>query len=279
VGRLARFARLAGAARIAAVIWLAALGVAAFANALLPLPDPLEIDLAVALSPPTADHPLGTDELGRDLLSRTLVAAEATLIVTAAATALNLTLGTLLGIAAGFFGGWIDAAVLFVIDLFWSVPFVVFAVLIVSVTGASTASLIVTIGLINWVTAARVVRAETSRLRDLDFVRTARAFGFSTRAVLLREIGPNLAPTVLALAAFTAIEVLTLETGLAFLGLSLPAPSPTWGGLLAEGLDYLTSAWWIVTFTALLITMTLAALQILSRGGAMASDAARSGGA
>jgi peptide/nickel transport system permease protein len=258
--------RMRRIAAIAALIWLAALSITAFSNALLPLPDPLEIDLAVALSPPTADHPMGTDELGRDLLARALEAAQATLIVTAAATLLNLTLGALLGIAAGFFGGWIDTFVMFVIDLFWSVPFVVFAVLIVSVTGASTLSLIVTIGLINWVTAARVVRAETSRLRDLDFVRTARAFGFSTRAVLLRDIVPNLLPTLAALAAFTAIEVLTLETGLAFLGLSLPAPSPTWGGLLAEGLDYLTSAWWIVTFTALLITTTLASLQILSRG-------------
>jgi len=261
-----RFALL----RKLALIWLAVLAVAAFANSALPLPDPLDLDLASALAPPGLDHWMGTDELGRDLLARILAAAEGTLIVTAAATALNLGIGLLLGVAAGFFGGWIDSVVLFIVDLFWSVPFVVFAVLIVSVTGASTLSLIVSIGLINWVTAARVVRAEASRLRELDFVRTARAFGFSTGEVLLREIGPNLLPTIVALAAFTAIEVLTLETGLAFLGLSLPAPSPTWGGLLAEGLDYLTSAWWIVGFTALLITMTLAALQILSRGMASA---------
>jgi peptide/nickel transport system permease protein len=251
---------------IAALVWLLVLGVAAFASDALPLPDPLAVDLGQALLPPAADHWLGTDELGRDLLSRALAAAQATLMVTAAATVLNLGLGTLLGVAAGFFGGWIDAAITFIVDLFWSVPFVVFAVLIVSVTGASSASLIVTIGLINWVTAARVVRAETARLRDLEFVRTARAFGFSTPAVLIRDICPNLLPTVVALAAFTAIEVLTLETGLAFLGLSLPAPSPTWGGLLAEGLDYLTTAWWIVAFTALLITATLASLQVLSRG-------------
>jgi peptide/nickel transport system permease protein len=251
---------------IAALAWLAALAIAAFAADAVPLPDPLDIDLAQALLPPAAGHWMGTDELGRDLLARTLAAAQSTLIVTAAATGLNLLLGTLLGIASGFFGGWIDEMVLFIIDLFWSVPFIVFAVLIVSVTGASAASLIVTIGLINWVTAARVVRAETARLRDLEFVRTARAFGFSTPSVLIRDICPNLLPTVAALAAFTAIEVLTLETGLAFLGLSLPAPSPTWGGLLAEGLDYLTTAWWIVTFTALLITATLAALQVLSRG-------------
>jgi peptide/nickel transport system permease protein len=252
--------------RSLALLWLLVLAVAAFTSDALPLPDPLDLDLASALGPPGADHWLGTDELGRDLLARTLAAAQSTLIVTAAATMLNLGIGTLLGLIAGFFGGWIDAVVLFIVDLFWSVPFVVFAVLIVSVTGASTWSLIVTIGLINWVTAARVVRAEAARLRDLDFVRTARAFGFSTRDVLIHEIGPNLLPTVAALTAFTAIEVLTLETGLAFLGLSLPAPSPTWGGLLAEGLDYLTSAWWIVTFTAALIIMTLGALQVLSRG-------------
>lgn len=262
------------------MLWLAVLTVAAFASGALPLPDPLDLDLASALTPPNPDHWLGTDELGRDLLARTLAAAQSTLIVTAAATAMNLALGTLLGLAAGFFGGWIDAVVLFVVDLFWSVPFVVFAVLIVSVTGVSPISLIVTIGLINWVTAARVVRAETARLRDLDFVRTARAFGFSTRAVLLRDVCPNLLPTILALAAFTAIEVLTLETGLAFLGLSLPAPSPTWGGLLAEGLDYLTSAWWIVAFTALPITLTLGSLQVLYRFNASSgsSPAARRAG-
>src|SRR5689334_20611234 len=188
------------------LIWLAMLTIAAFSSGLLPLPDPLDLDLASALTPPGVDHWMGTDELGRDLLARALAAAQSTLIVTAAATLLNLGIGTLLGLAAGFFGGWLDEAVLFIVDLFWSVPFVVFAVLIVSVTGASTFSLIVTIGLINWVTAARVVRAEAARLRDLDFVRTARAFGFSTRDVLLRQIGPNLMSTVAALTAFTAIE-------------------------------------------------------------------------
>jgi peptide/nickel transport system permease protein len=134
------------------------------------------------------------------------------------------------------------------------------------VTGVSPLSLILTIGLINWVTAARVVRAETARLRELDFVRTARAFGFSRASVLIREIFPNLRSTLMALAAFSAVEVLTLETGLAFLGLSLPDPAPTWGGLLAEGLNYLAAAWWIAISTAGLITLTLASLQALSRG-------------
>jgi len=251
--------------------WVALLTLSSIFSTWLPLPDPLAVDLGRALSPPGMGHWMGTDELGRDLLVRLVTAARATLLITAGAAALNVALGALLGGAAGFFGGWLDDVLSFLVDLFWSVPFLVFVVLIISVTGVSPLSLILTIGLINWVTAARVVRAETARLRGLDFVRTAQAFGFSHAAVLTHEILPNLRSTLMALAAFSAIEVLTLETGLAFLGLSLPAPAPTWGGLLAEGLTYLSAAWWMAVFTAGLITLTLASLQVLSRG----IDAAR----
>jgi len=251
---------------VLAVLWLAILCLAALLSSWLPLPDPLAIDLTAALSPPAPGHWLGTDELGRDLLARLLAAARATLLITFSAAFLNVALGALLGGIAGFFGGWLDAAMSFVIDLFWSVPFLVFVVLIVSITGVSPLSLILIIGLINWVTAARIIRAETAQLKGMDFVRTARAFGFSNREVLLHEILPNLRATLMALAAFSAVEVLTLETGLAFLGLSLPAPAPTWGGLLADGLNYLASAWWMAIFTATVVIVTLAALQGLSRG-------------
>lgn len=249
-----------------AIAWLALLSLGAALSSWLPLPDPLAIDLTTALSPPTPEHWLGTDELGRDLLARLLTAARATLLITVSAAFLNVALGTLLGGMAGFFGGWFDATMSFLIDLFWSVPFLIFVVLIVSITGVSPLSLILTIGLINWVTTARIIRAETARLRGLDFVRTARAFGFSERTVLMHHVIPNLRSTLFAVAAFSAVEVLTLETGLAFLGLSLPAPAPTWGGLLADGLNYLASAWWIAIFTAALVVITLAALQGLSRG-------------
>jgi peptide/nickel transport system permease protein len=249
-----------------AIVWLVLLSLAAMLSSWLPLPDPLAIDLSVALSPPAPGHWLGTDELGRDLLARLLAAARATLLITLSAAFHNVALGALLGGMAGFFGGWLDATMSFLIDLFWSVPFLVFVVLIVSITGVSPLSLILTIGLINWVTAARIIRAETARLKGMDFVRTARAFGFSHSGVLLRELLPNLRSTLVALAAFSAVEELTLETGLAFLGLSLPDPTPTWGGLLADGLNYLASAWWIAIFTAALVVVTLAALQGLSRG-------------
>jgi peptide/nickel transport system permease protein len=251
---------------VLAITWIATILIVAVFRQWLPLSDPLNVDLGAMLTPPGTRHWLGTDELGRDLLARLFAAARATFIITAGATALNLVLGALLGGISGFLGGWWDVLLSFLIDLFWSVPFLIFVVLIVSVTGVSVPTLILTIGLINWVTPARIVRAETLRLREMEFVRTARAFGYTQSSVFLREILPNLRTTLVALLAFSAIEVLTLETGLAFLGLSLPEPTPTWGGLLASGLSYLASAWWITVFTAVLIILTLASLQMLSRG-------------
>ncbi len=146
------------------------------------------------------------------------------------ATAVSLGIAILLGLLAGFRGGWPDVLVRIGVDLMWSVPFVVFVVLIVGVVGVSKLTLIATIGLINWVGPARVIRAEVARLRDADFVTAARAHGYARRMILVNEILPNLRRSVYTLAAYGAIEVLTLETGLAFVGLSLPAPAPTWGG-------------------------------------------------
>jgi ABC-type dipeptide/oligopeptide/nickel transport system permease subunit len=138
-------------------------------------------------------------------------------------------------------------------------------VLIVGVVGVSKLTLIATIGVINWVGPARVIRAEVARLRDADFVTAARAHGYPRRVILANEILPNLRRSVYTLAAYGAIEVLTLETGLAFVGLSLPAPAPTWGGMLAGGLSYLSTAWWIVLSTSAMITATLASLQVAAR--------------
>lgn len=228
-------------------------------------PDPLAVDLSHVSSSFQLEHLLGTDELGRDVLSRLLHAARATLFVTVGATLLDMLIATAVGLIAGYHGGWLDRALVVVIDLFWTVPFVVFVVLVVSLTGVSTLSLILSIAAINWVSAARVVRAEAVRLRDQPFVRAAQAFGFSPYWVIAQHILPALGRTVAALTAYTAIEVLTLETGLAFIGLSLPAPTPTWGGMLSDGLNYLDSAWWLVFVPAGAITFTLISLQSLAR--------------
>jgi peptide/nickel transport system permease protein len=257
VGSRRTATRLAG-------LWLLALVLLASSIDWLPLPDPITPDLTSALSAPTPRHMAGTDELGRDVLSRILHAARATLVVVVGATSMSLLIALVLGGVAGYVGGFFDAVVRLAIDVLWSVPFVIFVVLIISIAGVSTLSLIVTIGLLNWVGAARIVRGETARLRDSEFIFAARAHGYSQTTILARELLPNLKRTVLTLAAYSAIEVLTLETGLAFLGLSLPAPKPTWGGMLADGLSYFSTAWWIVAAACVVITTTLASLQIVA---------------
>jgi peptide/nickel transport system permease protein len=248
-----------------ALVWLGALVIFASAGTKLLLPDPLAVDLGQALRSPSWTYWVGSDELGRSVLSRLVHAARSTLLVTTGATALDILLAAVIGMVAAYRGGLADRALSFAIDLFWSVPFVVFVVLVVSIVGVSVPTLIVAIGAINWVTAARVIRAETARLRRQDFIRAAEAFGFSPGAILAQHLLPNLRATLLTLTAYGAIEVLTLETGLAFIGLSLPAPNPTWGGMLADGLSYFSSAWWLVVCPAGAITLTLFCLLLVAR--------------
>jgi len=206
----------------------------------------------------------GTDELGRDVFSRLIFAARVSLFITVAATALAVTIGALLGTLAGLVGGGLDRVVSFGIDFFWSVPFVVFVLLVVAVVGVSPATLVVTIGAINWVTSARVFRETAIALKEEQFIRTARAYGFSRWQLAFRHLLPNLRRPMFTMAAYGAVEVMVLESGLAFLGLGLPAPRPTWGGMLAEGLAYFSSAWWLVAAPAVALTFTLASFQVLA---------------
>jgi peptide/nickel transport system permease protein len=245
--------------------WLAFVGFLALTAPLLPLPGPLDLDLSSVASPPSSGHLIGTDELGRDVLARLVSAAGATLLIVSGATVVSMLIALILGSAAGLIGGWMDSAVKLAVDLLWTVPFVVFVVLIISVVGISPLSLILSIGVINWVGAARVLRGEVAKLRDADFIVAARARGGAPLAILIADILPSLRNSVAILAAYTAVEVLTLETGLAFVGLSLPAPRPTWGGMLADGLTYFSTAWWLVASVSIAITATLAALQTLAR--------------
>jgi ABC-type dipeptide/oligopeptide/nickel transport system permease subunit len=209
---------------------------------------------------------LGTDQLGRDLLIRVLFAARFTLLITVGATGLALALGFVLGSIAAWFGRYVDTAIMSVINVFWSIPFAVFVVLLVAVVGASVPTLILAIGGVNWVTSARVFRAEMLRLRRSDFLRAARANGFAPSAILLKHALPCLRATALGIAGYAAAETVTLESGLAFLGLSIPPPMPTWGGMMAEGLPHLSSGWWAIIVPAVAVTLTLASFRSLASG-------------
>jgi peptide/nickel transport system permease protein len=244
--------------------WLLLLLMATFAPTLLASNDPLALDLTNRLEPPGTLHWAGTDALGRDMLARVTAGARFTVFVTIGATLLAVSLGLLLGAIAGWYGGWVGQIVQFVINLFWSIPFVALVILVLAVVGVSLGSLILAIGGINWVVSARVFRAEIERLRRSEFVRGTRALGFSSQQLLKLHITPHLWPLVGRLAVFGAIETLTLETGLAFLGLSLPPPLPTWGGLLAEGLEQMSSAWWVPVIPGVTVLLTLVSLRALS---------------
>lgn len=245
--------------------WLAFLVLAAVLVGLFKA-DPEAIDLGQRLEPPGWEHWLGTDELGRSLLVRLLFAARSSLWITLAATTLALILGAVLGIAAAWFGGWWDRVVNGAISTFWSIPFAIFAVLVLSIVGTRTGAIILVIAGVNWVSSARVFRAEALRLKHSTFLRSAKALGFPPAQLLFQHLFPNLRTTAITLAGFGAVETLTLESGLAFLGLSVPPPLPTWGGIMADGLAYLSTAWWIALFAALMVILTVASIRVLSGG-------------
>jgi peptide/nickel transport system permease protein len=256
------------ASRITSVcgaLWIVSIVALATLAALLPLQNPLAIDLSRMLMPPSAHAWAGTDQLGRDVLSRLIFASRESLVVIAGAASLSILLGVMLGGTAGYLGGIADRMLGILIDVSWSVPFVVFIVLIVSIVGVSPLTLILSIGLLNWVSSARVFRALTASIRKQDFVRTARAYGYGRWQIAAYTVLPNLRSPLLALSAYAAVEVLTLETGLAFIGLGLPAPAPTWGSMLADGSSYFSAAWWLVAAAAIVVTATLASFQALAR--------------
>lgn len=243
------------------MLWLCLLGAAAlFAGAA----DPLIPDLDARLAQPSGAHWFGADELGRDLFARVAHGARHVLVVTGGASLLAVALGALLGVAAAWQRNWLDRMVGLAIDFFWAIPVAVAVTLIVATLGVSTGSLILAIGGISWVSSARIFRAETMRLRSGESLRTARAFGFGPWRLFATHLAPQLRPVFFTVLGLCAVETLALETGLAFLGLRLPPPVATWGGMLADGTAYLASAWWIVTVPSLAIVLTLASVRVLA---------------
>jgi peptide/nickel transport system permease protein len=244
-----------------AALWLVVLCLAAiFAGAL----DPIGFDLASRLEGPSSVHWLGSDEVGRDLLARLAHGARYALLISGGATMFTVILGGILGIMSAWRRGWLERSVSLGIDFFWAVPVVVVVTLLIAALGVSAATLILAIGGINWVTSARIFRSETEVLRNADSLRTARAFGFRPWRLFTVHIVPQLRAVIFTVLGLCAVETLTLETGLAFLGLRLPPPIPTWGGMLADGTPYLASAKWLVAAPAIVIVLTLGSLRVLA---------------
>jgi len=234
--------------------------------------DPVEQDIGNRLKPPGWRdqagilHPLGTDHLGRDLLARVIYGAQPALMVGFAAVLLSGVLGMVTGLLSGYFGGLTDDILMRLGDIQLAFPFILLAIAVIGVLGPSLPIIIVVIGVSSWVIYARVVRGSVLSLREREFVQAAHALGLRDWRIVVRHILPNAFTPWLVVATLDMARVIVIESALSFLGLGVQPPTPTWGGMLADGRVYITTAWWLATFPGLAILITVLGINLFGDG-------------
>lgn len=254
--------------KVAAVILVGIILSALFSDLIAPH-DPISQDLANVLKPPfwqeggSTLNLLGTDNVGRDILSRIIFGARISVIVAFVGVLFAGALGTLLGIIAGYFGGLVDAAIMRMTDIMLSLPFVLVGIAIIGAVGPSLTNLIIVLGITQWVGYTRIVRFEAMSLSKAEFVEMATISGTPWWRTLLRHILPNVLNSAVVLATLDVGKMIMYEAAFSFLGLGVKPPTPTWGGMLADGRLYLTVAWWIVAFPGIAIFLTVLAGNLL----------------
>ncbi len=215
---------------------------------------------------PSATFPLGTDELGRDVLSRIIWGARVSLIVGLAAMAITMTIGVTIGLVSGFFGGAADFALMRFTDVMLTLPALLLAMAFVAVLHPSLLNVLLVIGLVSWTQIARVVRAETLSMAERDFVTAARALGGSPARLIVLHVLPNVMPIIVVMAVLGTSGTLLLDAGLSFLSLGVPPPTPSWGRMIEEALIYFRTAPWLVAFPGLAIFYAVLGFNLLGYG-------------
>jgi ABC-type dipeptide/oligopeptide/nickel transport system permease subunit len=253
---------------VAAVVMVAVVGSAAAAPWIVPY-DPLAVDIQHRLGPPAwmaggkATHLLGTDQIGRDLLSRVIYGGRVSLVIGMSAVLVSATIGVLLGLAAGYFAGRIDWMIMTLVNVMLTFPFVLLALAVIAVLGPSLINMIIVLGVADWPLYARVIRAETLAIREREFVLAGRALGMSHGRIVFGQILPNLISVIVVIATLQVARVIILESFLSFLGLGIQPPTPAWGNMLGEGRVYMLNSWWIATFPGLAIFTTTLAINLM----------------
>jgi peptide/nickel transport system permease protein len=257
-----------GGARLGAAI-LVVVAVCAVAPAQLAPTDPNEQNLLARFTRPaarTADGTLallGTDQLGRDILSRVIHGAKTSVLIGLSAVLIAGALGTGLGLLAGMRGGPWDHAIMRLADMQFAFPFILLAITVIGVLGASVQNIILVVGLSNWCAYARVVRAETLAIREKAFVDAARALGVPLGAIVRRHVLPNVSASLIVVATFGVAGAILTEAGLSFLGLGVPLAIPSWGGMLAEGRQFVDTRYWLALFPGAALFVTVMGINLL----------------
>ena len=237
------------------VLWILC---AIFADVIAPY-GPNDVNIMLRMKPPawmdggSSAHLLGTDELGRDVLSRLIYGCQISLIVGLMSVVVSLIIGTTLGLVSGFFGGKVDAVIMRACDVMLAFPFIFMALCFMAVLGSGLKNVIIVLGITGWMSYARTVRGQTLSLREREFVRAATTSGCKRTRVMFRHILPNVIDQAIVLGTLEMGTSILSEASLTFLGMGVPATIPTWGNMIASGRDYIYTAWWLTTFPGLVI--------------------------
>jgi peptide/nickel transport system permease protein len=257
---------------VVGAVLVAVLAAAAALGPVLAPRDPIAVDLGARLLPPAAagdqraTHWLGTDQLGRDMLSRLLHAARITALIALAAVALTAFTGVTLGLISGFYGGVVDQVLMRVTDIQLAFPTILLAITLVATLGHSIAVLIVVFVLAEWVRYVRVIRSQVLVIRAMPYIEAARAIGSSDLRIVTAHVLRNVLPDIIVLMNLEVGRVILLESSLSYLGLGVQPPIPTWGNMINEGRLYLQTGWWIVAFPSLAIVLAVLGLNLLGEG-------------
>lgn len=264
-GRLTRFFRLLWKSKVGTIgllIIIAIVFVAVFAGALAPH-DPVATNISKRLLPPvwlengSSDYLLGTDNLGRDVLSRIIYGTQISLIVGIFSVMLSGAIGCVLGLISGYFGGWIDAIIMRTVDAFLAIPSMLLMLIITFVMGPSLGTLIFTLGITNWVKYARIIRGEVLSMKERDFVKASHTVGASNARIIFTHILPNVTSSLIVVSTISVAAAIISEASLSFLGLGVQPPTVSWGGMLSDGRQYMATSWWVATFPGIAITITV----------------------
>ena len=223
-------------------------------------------DLDLGPSGPSAQHLLGTDTLGRDLLTRMLYGSRISLLVGFLATLVALSIGVIWGTIAGFSGGKIDTIMMRIVDVLYGIPFIIFVILLMVIFGRNLILLFMAIGAVEWLTMARIVRSQVMTLSKQEFILSARAMGVSKAGIIFRHLIPNSIGPVIVYATLTVPQIMLLEAFLSFLGLGVQAPLSSWGLLIRDGAVSMEEYWWLLIFPSLAFSLTLFSLNFIGDG-------------